>query len=55
MPYSRLLTSRNFAIFSLFSLGGGYFMVKSRTLAEKKRAREAGDYSVTVDRSGGGI
>jgi hypothetical protein len=41
---------RNFALLSFFSLGGGYLMLKSRTLAVKQRA--AGDYSVTVDRSG---
>jgi len=41
---------RNVALLSFFSLGGGYLMLKSRTLAVKQRA--AGDYSVTVDRSG---
>ncbi|KAH7394927.1 hypothetical protein DE146DRAFT_616169, partial [Phaeosphaeria sp. MPI-PUGE-AT-0046c] len=44
------LSSRNITLLSMFSLGGGYLMTKSRTLAEKQRA--AGDYSVTVDRSG---
>ncbi|ORY16761.1 hypothetical protein BCR34DRAFT_475840 [Clohesyomyces aquaticus] len=43
---------RNFTIFSLFSFGGGYMMLKSRALAEKQKQRAAGDYSVTVDRSG---
>ncbi|KAH7089233.1 hypothetical protein FB567DRAFT_328542 [Paraphoma chrysanthemicola] len=52
MAYSRLLSPRNVTLFSLLSLGGGYFMIKSRTLAEKQRNRAAGDYSVTVDRSG---
>jgi hypothetical protein len=27
-------------------------MIKSKSLAEKQRDRTAGDYSVTVDRSG---
>ncbi|KAF2829489.1 hypothetical protein CC86DRAFT_368495 [Ophiobolus disseminans] len=53
MAYSRLITPRNVSLFSLVALSGGYFMVKGRTLAEKQRA--VGDYSVTVDRSGGGI
>jgi hypothetical protein len=39
-------------LFSLFSLGGGYLALKSRTLAEKQRVRANGDYHVTVDRSG---
>ncbi|OCK93037.1 uncharacterized protein K441DRAFT_567913 [Cenococcum geophilum 1.58] len=43
---------RNIAILSLMSLGGSYFIMKSRTLAEKKRERAVGDYSVSVDRSG---
>jgi hypothetical protein len=47
-----LCSPRNITLFSLLSLGGGYFMIKSRTLAEKQRVRAAGDYSVTVDRSG---
>jgi hypothetical protein len=34
------------------SLGGGFLMIKSRSLAEQQRERAAGDYSVTVDRSG---
>ncbi|KAF2690467.1 hypothetical protein K458DRAFT_413251 [Lentithecium fluviatile CBS 122367] len=55
MAYSRLFTPRNLALFSVFSLGGGYMMVKSRALAEKQRQRAVGDYSVSVDRSGGGI
>lgn len=44
--------SRNISLFSLATLGGGYFMMKARSgsLAEQKRAN--GDYSVTVDRSG---
>jgi hypothetical protein len=37
-------------MFSVAALGSGYFMVKSRTLADK--ARTQGDYTVTVDRSG---
>ncbi|KAL5385708.1 hypothetical protein DPSP01_004493 [Paraphaeosphaeria sporulosa] len=53
MAYSRLFTPRNLAFFSMFSLGGGYLTMKSRALAVKQRER--GDYSVTVDRSGGGI
>ena len=36
----------------MFSLGGGYLMVKSRALAERQRQRALGDYSVSVDRSG---
>ncbi|KAF2241073.1 hypothetical protein BU26DRAFT_525600 [Trematosphaeria pertusa] len=55
MAYSRLFTPRNFAIFSFLSLGGGYMMLKSRALAAKQRERAVGDYSVSVDRSGGGI
>ncbi|KAF2451719.1 hypothetical protein P171DRAFT_478747 [Karstenula rhodostoma CBS 690.94] len=53
MAYSRLFTPRNLALVSIFSLGGGYLALKSRALAIKQR--ESGDYSVTVDRSGGGI
>ena len=34
------------------SLGGGFLMIKSKALAEQQRERAAGDYSVTVDRSG---
>jgi hypothetical protein len=41
---------RNIGLLSFLSFGGGYSVVKSRTLAEKQRA--IGDYSVTVDRSG---
>ncbi|KAF1948887.1 hypothetical protein CC80DRAFT_223631 [Byssothecium circinans] len=52
MAYSRLFTPRNLALFSLLSLGGGYGIVKTRTLAEKRRERASGDYSVSVDRSG---
>ncbi|KAH4046283.1 hypothetical protein HBI56_172710 [Parastagonospora nodorum] len=55
MAYSRLLTPRNIGLLSIFSLGGGYFMVKSRSLAERQRVRAEGDYSVAVHRSGGGI
>ncbi|PSN62319.1 hypothetical protein BS50DRAFT_638855 [Corynespora cassiicola Philippines] len=53
MAYSRFFTTRNLAFFSVLSLGGGYMVIKSRALAVKQR--ETGDYSVTVDRSGGGI
>ena len=44
--------SRNITLFSLATLASGFFMMKARTrsLAEHKKA--AGDYSVTVDRSG---
>lgn len=45
-----LARSRNFTLFSLAALGSSYFMIKSKTLAEKQRV--VGDYSVTVDRSG---
>ncbi|OCL14397.1 hypothetical protein AOQ84DRAFT_351525 [Glonium stellatum] len=55
MAYTSFFNRRNIAIFSLLSLGGSYFIIKSRTLAEKKRERAVGDYSVSVDRSGGGI
>jgi hypothetical protein len=34
------------------SLGGGFLMMKSRALAEQQGEKAAGDYSVTVDRSG---
>lgn len=49
MPSSR---PRNLAFFSMLSLGGGYLMIKSRTLAAKQRERAVGDFSVSVDRSG---
>ncbi|KAF1362886.1 hypothetical protein EJ07DRAFT_58520, partial [Lizonia empirigonia] len=52
MPYSRILTPRTFTLITAMSLGGGYLMVKSRSLSEKQSDRLAGDYSVTVDRSG---
>ncbi|KAF1830983.1 hypothetical protein BDW02DRAFT_601182 [Decorospora gaudefroyi] len=55
MAYSRILNPRNLALFSIASLGSGYFMVKSRALSDKQRTRAEGDYTVTVDRSGGGI
>ncbi|EDU42173.1 hypothetical protein PtrSN002B_007904 [Pyrenophora tritici-repentis] len=55
MPYSRLLTTRNMTLFSIAALGTGYFTIRSKTLAEKQQVRPAGDYAVTVDRSGGGI
>ncbi|KAH8728619.1 hypothetical protein GQ44DRAFT_701713 [Phaeosphaeriaceae sp. PMI808] len=55
MAYSRLLSPRNFTLFSILSLGGGYFIIRSRNLAGQQRVRPQGDYSVTVDRSGGGI
>ncbi|KAF2871727.1 hypothetical protein BDV95DRAFT_493928 [Massariosphaeria phaeospora] len=44
--------TRNIALFSVVSLGGGYMMLKSKTLAEKQRERATGDFSVSVDRSG---
>jgi hypothetical protein len=40
------------ALFSLASLGSGYFVIKSKTMADRQRARAEGDYTVTVDRSG---
>jgi hypothetical protein len=43
---------RNLTFLSIFSLGGGYMMIKSRTLAARQKERQIGDYSVTVDRSG---
>jgi len=43
---------RNMTLFTLASLGSGYFVVKSKTLADRQRARVDGDYTVTVDRSG---
>ncbi|KAF2121090.1 hypothetical protein BDV96DRAFT_484403, partial [Lophiotrema nucula] len=43
---------RNFALLSAVSLGSGYMVLKSRTLAQKQKERAAGDYSVSVDRSG---
>ncbi|KAH7350346.1 hypothetical protein BKA66DRAFT_431208 [Pyrenochaeta sp. MPI-SDFR-AT-0127] len=43
---------RNFTLISVLTLGSGYFIVKSRILADKQRERAAGDYSVSVDRSG---
>ncbi|CAA9965004.1 hypothetical protein CFE70_007951 [Pyrenophora teres f. teres 0-1] len=52
MPYTRLLTTRNMTLFSIAALGTGYFTIKSKTLAEKQQVRPAGDYAVTVDRSG---
>ncbi|KAF2467660.1 uncharacterized protein BDR25DRAFT_305427 [Lindgomyces ingoldianus] len=55
MAYSRLFTTRSLTLFSVLSLGGGYIMLKSRVLASKQKERAAGDYSVSVDRSGGGI
>ncbi|KAB2101891.1 hypothetical protein AG0111_0g10008 [Alternaria gaisen] len=39
-------------LISLASLGSGYFILKSKALADKQRDRAAGDYTVTVDRSG---
>ncbi|KAF1841221.1 uncharacterized protein K460DRAFT_371232 [Cucurbitaria berberidis CBS 394.84] len=55
MAYSKLLTPRNLTLFSLFTLGSGYVAFKSKTLADKRRERAIGDYSVSVDRSGGGV
>ena len=52
LTLSLYASRRNVAIFSLMSLGGSYLIMKSRTLAEKKRERAVGDYSVSVDRSG---
>ncbi|KAF2703571.1 hypothetical protein K504DRAFT_392080 [Pleomassaria siparia CBS 279.74] len=43
---------RNLTFFSIFSLGGGYMMMKSRALETRQKERAAGDYSVSVDRSG---
>jgi hypothetical protein len=43
---------RNMTLVSLASLGSGYFILKSKALADKQRDRAAGDYTVTVDRSG---
>jgi hypothetical protein len=40
------------SLISLASLGSGYFILKSKALADKQRDRAAGDYTVTVDRSG---
>lgn len=45
-------STRNMALFSMAALGSGYFTIKSKTLAEKQKVRPAGDYAVTVDRSG---
>jgi len=45
-------STRNMTLFSIAALGSGYFSIKSKTLAEKQRVRPAGDYAVTVDRSG---
>ncbi|PVI03581.1 hypothetical protein DM02DRAFT_612063 [Periconia macrospinosa] len=56
MAYSRIFTPRGFAFISAFSLGGGYLVLKSsRAAVAHRQQREAGDYSVEVDRSGGGI
>ncbi|KAF2659157.1 hypothetical protein K491DRAFT_216418 [Lophiostoma macrostomum CBS 122681] len=52
MAYSRLFAPRNLAFFSVVSLGGTYAILKSRTLAAKQNEKAAGDYSVSVDRSG---
>ncbi|KAF2396524.1 hypothetical protein EJ06DRAFT_559663 [Trichodelitschia bisporula] len=46
---------RNLAVFSLLTLGGSYFVLKSRTLAAKRRQRLEGDFHVDASRSGGGI
>ncbi|OCK83596.1 hypothetical protein K432DRAFT_379373 [Lepidopterella palustris CBS 459.81] len=54
MAYSKFFNGRNLALFSFLSLGGSYFFMKSRTLAQNKE-RAVGDYSVSVDRSGGGV
>ena len=43
--------ARNLAIASAVSLLGGYAMIKTRSLAEKRKQRADGDYSVSVDRS----
>jgi hypothetical protein len=45
-------SSRTLTLLTAMSLGGGFLMIKSRSLAEQQRERAAGDYSVTVDRSG---
>ncbi|EUC42988.1 hypothetical protein COCMIDRAFT_102105 [Bipolaris oryzae ATCC 44560] len=52
MTYSRLLTPRSMAVLSIISLGGGYFTLRSRTLAEKQTVRSSRDFAVSVDRSG---
>jgi hypothetical protein len=43
---------RNMTLFTLASLGSGYFVIKSKTLADRQRAHGERDYTVTVDRSG---
>ncbi|KAF2494276.1 hypothetical protein BU16DRAFT_619420 [Lophium mytilinum] len=55
MAPSRFFNGRNLAIFSVFTFGGSYILFKSRALAAKKQNKAIGDYSVSVDRSGGGI
>lgn len=43
---------RTFTFFTIASLAGTYMILKSRTVATKQQEKAAGDYSVTVDRSG---
>ncbi|KAF2010076.1 hypothetical protein BU24DRAFT_428112 [Aaosphaeria arxii CBS 175.79] len=52
MPPLRIAGPRNLALLSVISLGGTYMILKSKTLAVKQDNRTAGDYSVSVDRSG---
>ncbi|KAF2728309.1 hypothetical protein EJ04DRAFT_516714 [Polyplosphaeria fusca] len=54
MAFERLLTPRN-ATLLVVSLGGGIIMLKARASAAKQKERAVGDYSVSVDRSGGGV
>ncbi|KAH7130387.1 hypothetical protein B0J11DRAFT_523076 [Dendryphion nanum] len=55
MANPRILAGRNLLFVSALSLGGTYMILKSKTLAVKQQDKQNGDYSVTVDRSGGGI
>lgn len=49
-------SGRNFALLSFLSLGGGYMVLKMRTLQAQRQARPEGDFSVAAGaRSGGGI
>ncbi|KAF1985040.1 hypothetical protein K402DRAFT_395094 [Aulographum hederae CBS 113979] len=53
--YSPFFNRRNMAFFSIFSLAGGYFVLKSRTIATKNREKRQGDLAVEPARSGGGV
>ncbi|KAF2271349.1 uncharacterized protein EI97DRAFT_437938 [Westerdykella ornata] len=55
MSYTKLFGSRNLAIAAFASLGGSYLLLRSRLVPAKQKERPAGDFSVSVDRSGGGI